>query len=541
MNGNFDILDGLGQEALAGLAKSLNDAIGARNANKVGVDPNGMAYILPVDEQGNVIRKDATQNVGVNTALGLAPVPMEGPAKYLVPILTPFRNMFARTVYGGPGKQYRRITGINTKKLWGSTAEFVPGSTSGRNGFLALDEKDATLNWKKFGIDNFVTPEARTAGSSTITPGQDFNPEQVASITTLQGTMLLEEQLLLGGQGSAALAAPAAATKSATQVATGIGGLTAATTYYVRVSALTLQGIFGSSTGNGGADASGETTAANEAALATASGGTAGDKTLAVQWVAIPGAVAYNVFFGTSTGNSNCKYVVTTAVNCVTVNTATTANKWTGTATLGAAYTDVHSNNVGNTANKSQNALDFDGLIYQAATGTNAYFASLNGAALTSDGKQGVAEILALFKSLFDNYRVSPTAVAVASTQRDQINAIIVGNTSPAFRTQVETGSTTLVGGLQVAAVLNPYFNLNVPLITHPNMPNGTIVALCDKLGQWYPTANIPANLEVGLGYDYQRYDYAFANQAYEMGVYARGGLIVYAPFALGVIQNIYS
>ena len=118
----------------------------------------------------NVLRKDATNSVGVTTGLGALPIPLDAPAKLLYPILTPFRNMFPREVKGGNSTTFRQITGINTQKRWASVPE-ASTSVTGRNNPIAFNEKDVTFNYKTLEEENLLTPEAEFGGQF---PGQDF-------------------------------------------------------------------------------------------------------------------------------------------------------------------------------------------------------------------------------------------------------------------------------------------------------------------------------------------------------------------------------
>ena len=75
--------------------------------------------------------------------------------------------------------------------------------------------------------------------------------------------------------------------------------------------------------------------------------------------------------------------------------------------------------------------------------------------------------------------------------------------------------------------------------MTHPDMPQGTVLFLTFDVSKWYPNANIVSNIEVMLAWDYQREDFARTARRTDFGVYASGSLVVRFPSALGAITGI--
>jgi len=140
------------------------------------------------DGMNRPIQKDATDNIGVTSPLGLQGAPLQVPAKLLYPSLTPLRNRLARGTTGGLGFTYREITGINTTKIWPSVAE-ATDSTTGRNTRIAFNEANVTKNYKTLEMENMLTPEAQFGSNSSITPGQDFDAAGFADLALLQAMM----------------------------------------------------------------------------------------------------------------------------------------------------------------------------------------------------------------------------------------------------------------------------------------------------------------------------------------------------------------
>lgn len=469
-----------------------------------------------VADNGQRIQKDATNQVGVATPLGTLPVPLEAPAKLLYPVPTPLRNMIPRDVVGGNSITFRQITGINTQKRWSSVAE-ATSSTTGRNSFIAFNEKDVTYTWKTLEQESLLTPEAQFGGNGN---GQNFNNEEFATLSLLQATMLGEELVILGGNVSA-LGKVAGVTKTGVaQAATTVGGLTAGTNYYIYVTPLTLQGYYAGVTGQAtGVDQQGEGTG-DEFTIATAAGGNAGDESITITWTAKAGAVAYNVYIGASTGIANANYYGTYTTCYAQILSVPTSTRPNG-------------------ADKTANALDYDGLYALCETGTNVYRTDLANATLTGDNKLGVAELDTMFKSFWDNYKVSPDLLIVNSTQRKKIDEIVMGSAAPIVRVEGQFGDQQITAGMAVKSVLNRYMGKDVPILTHPNAVPGTILAVCNSLGEYYPNARIANNLVMKLCWDYRKIDFAMAKRAKEFGIDVRGALVNYAPFAMGAITGI--
>lgn len=470
------------------------------------------------------LKKDASGVQGVTTGLGTLPYPLEAPAKLLYPILTPLRNRIARRVVGGRSLYWKVITAINTAGIWGSVAE-ATASTTGRNTVIKYNEADKTSAFKNVEMESFYTEEAMYGGQSTIVPQENFDNAEFATLSCLQSTMRAEELLDLGGNITA-LGTPAAVT---TTTAT-TGGTLAAATWRVRMSALTLQGyLFGSAQTpgtqangrSGGVDSTGETIASTAASQIT----TGSTSTITATGVALRGAVGYNWYIDDG---------------------AAGAYKWAAN-TVVATYTflAVGTGNPSNTADQTANALDYDGIIAQTHLSTNnAYWKDFAAATLTGDNQFGIAALNDMFLDRWLAYKTGMTALLISANIAKKISTLVVGSTSPVFRIQAPGGgiqAANIAAGTFVGSVLNPYMMEDVPLVIHPDLPDGMILGLCEDLGRYYPNANISANLEMMLCWDYQREDFAYVARKREFGVSFSGGLVIRAPFAFGAIVNISS
>lgn len=477
-----------------------------------------------IGENGERIEKTVTGNAGVTTGLGLLGYPLEAPAKLLYPVLTPLRNRLPRSVYGGAALNFRKVTNINNGNVWGSVPE-ATSSTTGRNTGVSFNETDVAYAFKSLEMEDFLTPEAQFGASSRITPGQDFQAEEFAVLACLQNMMLAEEKLLLGGNLTALGAGPTCTKTNVTQAATNIGSLTAGTNYFVAVSGLTLQGYKAGVTGQGGtgSDVQGETVA-TEVTIATTAGGNAGDKSITIKWPALKGAVAYNVYIGSSTGVANSKYVGT----------------YTTCGVNGVQIDSVPSTARANGADKSANANDYDGLIQLASVAGAGYYKDMGGATLTGDSTTGVEQFDVAFKTLYDSYKLSVDEIWVSTTEKKKSDQVILGSTAPIVRLQMQMGQTNGEGTLSIAGVKNRYAGDKlIPITVHPDLPAGMAIGVLYNLGEYYPNARIANNLSVALGWDYRKIEFAQTGRKREIGIDARGCLVNYAPQGLMTIQNI--
>ena len=487
----------------------------ARELRKALAGENG--YIGP---NGEKIEKTTASNTGVTTGLGLLGYPLEAPAKLLYPVPTPLRNSIPRQTVGGSAVNYRKVTDINKALLWGSVAE-ATSSTTGRNSFVSFAEADVALNFKSVQMETLITPEAQFGANSLLTPGQDFQAMEFATLSLLQNTMLAEERLDLGGNITALGKVTGVTKTGVTQAATGVGSLSNGTNYYIYVTARTLYGNLANVIGQGGtgSDQSGETTG-DEFTIATTAGGNAGDESITITWAALKGAVDYNVYIGASSGVANAKYYGTyTAPTALIESVPSTARP--------------------NGADKTANALDYDGLVALCAVSGAGYYKDLAGATLTGDSTTGVAELDDAFLSFWNSYKVSPDVIWVNATQKKKIDTIVLGSAAPIVRIEGQAGDLNFTGTLAVKSVMNRYLGVEVPVKVHPFLPAGTMLMVGNNLGPYYPNARIANNVVKMLGWDYRKIDFALAKRAQEMGIDFRGALLNYAPFAMGVIQSV--
>jgi hypothetical protein len=485
-------------------------------------------------EETTELRKSVANNIGVNVALSLYGIPLQVPAKMLYTVISPWRNKLPRSVVGGVNFSYRKITGINTKHVWGSVPEATPNVT-GRNTRIAYNAEPLTsVNFKTLEMESILTREALFGGSSSITPGQDFAPMEFMTLSLLQSTFMAEEYMHLFGNVTTLGKVSGVTEVGVTQSATATGGLTPATNYYVYITPLTGQGLYGGSATGDGTQAKGQVAAldstgegtGDEFVIATEGGGGAGDTTIKATWTDIPGAVAYNCYIGATTGIANAKYAGTTYYNTFEFSVAP--------GSLAASRP--------NGASTTANAYDWDGFIAQlgasALGGQPCYYKALNNASLTGDSTTGVQELDDANLFLFDQYKTGVDEWWVNPLQKRSCDKIILGSTSPYYRLDATAGDQNITGGLAAGSMMNRFTGQKQPIIVHPNLPPGMMIGMNHQLGAYYPNANVGENVEVKLSWDYAKTEFAMDRRAIQPGIDMAGALVTYAPFAHAIIKG---
>ena len=469
---------------------------------------------------------------------GLQAYNLEAPSKKLFPVLTPLRNSIAR-ISGGYATQanWKAITNINVGNQRAGIAE------GKRGGVITHAQSEYFAAFRGFGLENSVTFEAGYASKNY----EDVKALAVES--TLQGTMIQEERLILGGNTSVALGT----TPTPTLATAATGGTLSAATWSVICVALSLQAyldVVGSNNGaigqyfdpttavvpgqitrtnaDGSTDTFGGGSAQKSASATIATTGST--STVSASVTAVNGAVGYAWFVGAA--GSERLYGVT-SINSIVITAA--AN---GAAQLASTLT---------AADSSTSALDFDGLLTQAfKPGSNAYIAvqptgtAGTGTPLTSDGAGGIVEFEQAFVQFYNRYRLSPTKVYVSTQELINITKKIIGNGgAPLLKLNANINSQTnaIAAGVVVGSYWNKVTGQEVPLVVHPNMPAGTIFFFTARLP--YPVSNVGNVVQMLMRQDYYQLEWPLRTRKYEYGVYADGVLQHYAPFSMGVICNI--
>lgn len=469
----------------------------------------------------------------ITQATGLVAYDLQAPAKNLYPVLTPLRNRIKRVPgSGGIATNWKVVSSIV-----GSGFDAMPWVPEGqRSGRMSYTTANKSAAYVTIGEEDQISFEARHAG-------EGFEDTYASmGMRLLQKTMIKEESAILAGNASLALGVAGTPTLSAA----GTGATLPALTYSVICVALTQEGYSNSSVPNGvatsktvtGADGltyplNGGSSMKSAAATQAVTLG----QTLSASTAAVNGAVAYAWYVGAAAAEKLEKIT--------TVNSATFSAPLAGT---GQAATAV-------TADCSRNAdLAFDGILTaNFSAGGASYTNSLAtgvagvGTAFTSSGRGSVNEIDAMLLAMWTNYKISPTVIFCNAQELTNItNKCLSSGSAPLLQyfaaATEQQAEYRLTAGGRIDFYFNPYAiegGLKIPILIHPNLAPGTLVAFCENLPMQYQSNNVPNVIEMHERKGYHQIEWPLKTRQNEVGVYAEEVLACYAPFGIGVIKNI--
>lgn len=516
-----------------------------------------------LQENPSALRKDTTGFWGMpaNATTGINYYDLELGAKTLFPVITPLRNKIPRTSgKGGIQANWRGIVGINATTVGGAIADGL------RNAFVQTTTRDFTAAYKQVGLEDYVTFGADLAA-------QGFDDLKALSVRNLLWAVMIEEEILtLGGVGTQAIITiTGTPTLVAAAAAAPTGGLVNGSTYSVRCMALTLDGYRRATiaagvpgqitftTADGTANQTYNAGCAKVSAAATLAA--TATQVINASVVAVPGAVAYAWFWATGAAAGG---EVIGAITTVPYVSLTALPAGTQTVNTIPGYAGA----VANAVDFSQNPNAFDGLFTMCAlanyqpnvtilgsptapgpwtqmptAAVNATTGVYGVSALTADGQGGIVEIDAVFKWLWDVYRLGPTEMYVSSQEQKNITKkILAGPASGSANARFvfETKQGVIAGGYMVKSYINQY-SMNgakdVPIHLHPNIPRGLILFYTDQLP--YPLSNVSNVLQYRLLRDYYQIEWPLRTRRYEYGVYMHTVLQNYFPPAFLVIAGI--
>lgn len=468
---------------------------------------------------------DELKKAGITVASNFTAYDLQAPAKNLFPVLTPIRNSTPRVSGGGgTATNWKRVTAINSAFLRG----FVPEGK--RNGVVTTAAEPMSASYKALGLEDSISYEAEMAAKGF----EDIRSTQAQRL--LWATMIEEEIADIGANLSVTLGTPTAPTVVVTDsdggtIAAAAGG------YACRVVALTLHGYLASSVASGVVAQVSVTNAAGNTftygggssmkSNSTVSGATSGGaSTLKLSTPVVAGAVAYAWYVGPAAGDVTLQAI--TNINSVKLSALTT-DKQNVTAI---------------TADYGKNTLGYDGLLYHAwGSGSGAYIKNMatgtagTGTGLTAVADGSIQEINDMFRSMWDNYRLSPSKIYVNAQEADNITKKVLTATNAQINF---VSGTEFGGGNRIKSLLNRFAMgaaPEVPIQIHPYLPAGTILAVTETLP--YPINGVPNVYEMRLRRDYYQMEWPMTERQYESGVYMDGVLAHYFTPSLGIITNI--
>jgi hypothetical protein len=499
------------------------------------------AYEAPSEEIAQYILKSAGINLSpddlqktISTGTGLVAYDLQAPAKNLYPVATPVRNSIPR-VGGGIGlaTNWRQVN-----MIYGSgfdNSGWVPEGQ--RAGQMSYSTSTKSASYATLGEEDALTFEAQHAARTF----EDLRASMTMRL--LQKTFLKEEFGILYGNNSLQLGSPSAPTLSAA----GSGATLPALTYSVIVVPLTAEGYYNSSVSAGVATVNNVTGADGKSFTINGGSGNRSPnttqaitlgQTLSATVPVVNGAVAYAWYVG--------------AAGAETLQAITTINSATFTAPLAsgrqgatAITQDCSTNNTGATA--------WNGLLTTALTaGSNAYVSQLatgtagTGTVLTPSGRGSVVEIDNALLAMWNNYQISPTVIYVHAQELKNITNKVLQSSSAGPLLTYFKDPDNMEYRLAAGGVIEQYFNpfhldggRKIPVKIHPKAVPGTIMMWCENLPVQYQSNHVPQVAEMKVRQDFYQIDWPLVTRQRQAGVYIEEVLVVYAPFAMGIIQNI--
>jgi hypothetical protein len=481
------------------------------------------------------------------------------PSRHLVPWLSPIRDSLPRRQRPAPGPiaHWKSITANNASYSRGGLPAMGWINEGQRAPQITLNALNVNATYTTMGRESSVTFEAE---SSSV----GFEDAlATAHFFTLETMFVIEEDALLGGNASLTLGT---ANKPVGSI-TGSGSFTGGP-YYAAVIGLTYEGYRNFLQQNGMSQAGvplvatgltqqmqvttpdGKIMTTNAgcgqaSAISTTTASPSSSVSATFTTTAKTGEIAWLWYVGTANSTASLYLQAMTTVPSYTFTAAPgTTTQLLSTLTAG----DFSANN--GTLGGGQNQVTaFDGLLTQAFNNTtlspeNAYVVNLAGATLTTGGVGNVTEIDNMLITMWNTYKVTVDVIYVHAQELGNITKRVLNNSSAPllrYERQGADDAYDLTGYGVISFYHNPYIpgGRKIPIILHPTIPPGTILAHAKSLPPYFKTNSTPEVAEVLTRRDYYAQEWPLTTREYQHGVYVEEVLAVYAPFCLGLITGI--
>lgn len=494
--------------------------------------------------------------IGVSS--NITPYDLEAPAKSLVPWLYPIRESLPRVHRASPGTiaHWKTFTTSSASYSRGTLPSMPWVNEGQRAPQIALTALNSSATYATIGREGSVSFEAESAS-------QGFDDAMALEhFFTMETMFAMEEDSLLGGNNSLALGTA----NTPTGTLAGSGAFTG--NFWCSVVGLTYEGYRNFILRNGFSSAGVPLVTSGlepqqqvavttpDGKIMTTNGGcgqqsaisselsASSSVTATFSVAAKNGEIAWLWYIGTS---NSAAALHLTALTTVPSFSFTAAPSNSGNEALSSLTAADYSQNNGATGGGTGQVTGFDGLLTQAWNNTslnpqNAYVEALNGALLTTTGKGNVVEIDNMLIQMWNLYKVTVDVIWVNAQEMSNITSrVLNGSAAPLLRTMMEDGGFDLTGSGVISFYHNPYIpgGRKIPIIIHPTIPPGTIMAYAKSLPSYYKSNAVPNVAEVLTKRDYYAQEWPLTTREYQYGVYSEQVLALYAPFAVGIITQI--
>jgi hypothetical protein len=506
------------------------------------------AAALLADSKAGKLAKAAN----ISTSTGLYGYDLEAPAKLLMATLQGFFYRIPRIKATSVAREFKIITGVK-----------LPGAKSAAQGARG---NSATLTLAPYSFaPGTISSGVFQVTREAIAASGGFDPALNRATMLAMKLGLRNQAIMTLGGNPYLLGTPTVTVSENTTVKSTNVALSGSATYYVYVRAMTGPAFQDAliSTPNGQAlcDPTDKSFSAIGSNVSLLDGyGTpstvqsvatpATDSSINVSWSPIPGAAAYGIFIGTTTGIANAAFVGCVG-QCSVVVKDCGAAALTGTkASATQAYYDGDgaAQSKDTTADTTVDANAFPGILsqlYGVTTGgsivaSGAKLLNVNGklSASAGDGIPEINEVLTqVYYSLLQNDDVT---LLFSPADRGSVNrAYGAGASTSPLRINIPAGVGTLQKpNIFIDGYVHPLTGRAIPCETDPNIPQGTILVLPNVMP--YPDTNIENPIAMAVVDEWINFEYAQAapRRDYENRCYE--SVIVYVPPACGALFNVY-
>lgn len=496
------------------------------------------------DETVRLVRlAQASAQRSITSQSGLVGYLLEVPAKAIVPIITPLRNMIPRKAgRGAPSVNWKAITSFDTNRTLGVVSEGnVPSAVT--YNVTNMNNLFATI-----ALSNAVTFQAQWRGR--MLEG-DVRARRTAELLY---QLMTREEFWIINASQKILTPPAPLVTTATT-----GGTVAAGTYWVQVTAMTLAALnAGSTEGLPSPMAAASTSAFG---VVTTTGTTS---TITVQIFTVPNAYQYRVYIGSGAtppanaamylqalqSNANAPQpAYNAAVSLASGNSATsgenagptvtpaviTAPPVTGTANPPTALTGANGYTSTDSVTGAINM--WDGLISQALNNTtnNGTLASVVARPAATNGVFVLNDIDALLLNMYSSNAGDPDILICNPIDSARITnlQVLAGQT----RYMVEANSpaqANLVANYRTTHYINKTTGKAIPIIEDRYCPVGCLLFV--PLRMPFPVADVSNAIEIETNQEYWGVDFAVTASQFQFADYVESSLKVYFLGGLGML-----
>jgi hypothetical protein len=486
------------------------------------------------DETVALVRQAMAETTrAITTGSGLIGYELEAPAKVVVPVITPVINMLPRRKGAGIDVvHWKAITSFDTARGWGTLAEGAAPSQVTYQ-VAALQNTVQTI-----ALMNQVSFQAQWRGRSLEA---DVRARRTAEL--LYQLKITEERWVLGA--SAYLMIPPAPVLATAAT----GGMVAAGTYWVKVTAKNAQG---------------ETTGSAAAKIVT----TGSTSTITITIFTVPNATQYNVYIGSGgslpadsalwlqAGISGANAPQPSIGATVTLADGATllpsgevqpgyiaVTLTAPPATSGTALSTVATNTAKTYVDGSGNILMWDGIIQQALLNTSTANGATMGAQVAqpaaANGVLALSDIDNLLATMYLQAAGDPDYLVMNPLDNIKLTNLVVGAGQLRYVVQAQqTDQGELTAQYRVTRYLNKSTGKELSIVLDRYCPQGHLLFLPMSLP--YPIPEISNPIEIQTNQEYWGVDFAVVDSNFKFADYVDETLKVYFLGGVGVLRGIY-